>query len=201
MKIYLIRHGQTDWNLLGKLQGSTDIPLNETGVRQAVSMAAYMKDTTLESVYSSPYKRAKATAEILCSSQGLEGKEADSLREICMGKWEGLTWEEIESQYPDALMAFQLNPMEHSSPKGERYQDVIDRVGPWVDGILYEAKGNIALVSHGITIGCILKYLFWEHPEVDISARVGNASVTTLEYNQKTKELRLIQLNSNGFIC
>ncbi|MDR2903070.1 MAG: histidine phosphatase family protein, partial [Clostridiales bacterium] len=97
MKIYLIRHGQTEWNTLGKWQGHSDICLNETGVAQAAAIARRLADKKgqIARIYSSPLLRAYKTAEEINRGLGVEIVTRDDLKEIFLGKWEGKTVQEI----------------------------------------------------------------------------------------------------------
>jgi len=100
MKIYLIRHGQTDWNIQGRIQGSHDIPLNEAGQRQAEQVAKGMDSRRVSRVFSSTLTRAVETAEKIGSRQKAEICSMPQLIEVEFGKWEGMTWEEIMEAYP-----------------------------------------------------------------------------------------------------
>ena len=101
MKIYLIRHGQTDWNLAGRIQGSHDISLNETGKRQAEYLARGMKKRPVVQIFSSKKKRAMETANAIGASQGVKVIPLDGLEEVEFGLWEGMTWKEIQEKYPE----------------------------------------------------------------------------------------------------
>ena len=96
MLFYLVRHGQTDWNRAGKIQGTTDIPLNETGRQQAEQLATVLKErsgypakTRIDAVYASPLARAFQTAEILAKEEKLPLRRLTGLRERDFGCWEG----------------------------------------------------------------------------------------------------------------
>ena len=102
MNLYLIRHGQTDWNVAGKIQGKTDIPLNETGKRQAACLARGMEKQPVVQIYTSSLKRALETAEIIGRRQNVKVKPMKELEEVGFGQWEGCTNEEIKRQYPQA---------------------------------------------------------------------------------------------------
>ena len=108
MLFYLVRHGQTDWNRAGKIQGTTDIPLNETGRQQAEQLATVLKErsgypakTRIDAVYASPLARAFQTAEILAKEEKLPLRRLTGLRERDFGCWEGKSWQQVEAEYPD----------------------------------------------------------------------------------------------------
>lgn len=95
LKVYLLRHGLTDWNKLRRVQGSSDIPLNEEGRRVARLTAEGMRDMPIDLVYSSPLKRARETAEIICAGRDVPIVFDERIREIGFGEFEGVTWPEI----------------------------------------------------------------------------------------------------------
>ncbi len=109
MKIYLIRHGQTDWNIQGRIQGSHDIPLNETGRRQAELLAKGMDSRPVSRIFSSTLTRAMETAERISSRQKVEICFMPQLIEVEFGKWEGMTWEEIMEAYPKEYRLWALS--------------------------------------------------------------------------------------------
>ena len=118
MLFYLVRHGQTDWNRAGKIQGTTDIPLNETGRQQAEQLATVLKErsgypakTRIDAVYASPLARAFQTAEILAKEGKLPLRRLTGLRERDFGYWEGKSWQQVEAEYPDEFHLWREQPM------------------------------------------------------------------------------------------
>lgn len=106
-----MRHGQTDWNYRHKIQGVTDIPLNDTGRLQAKAAAEHLKKFySVQSVYSSPLSRAYETAQICASSFSLPTQQTDELLELKLGDWEGLTFQEIGKLYPEELQRWENEP-------------------------------------------------------------------------------------------
>jgi len=147
--ICLIRHGETDWNAQGKLQGKTDIPLNHTGKRQAEECGEFLNADDYDILIHSPLIRAKQTAEIINEQLGLPMVEMRDFAERSFGDAEGMTIEERNRKYPD-----------HHYPNGETRTSFNERV---MEGI---AKVNqqylnqrILLVAHGAVIGAILSVL------------------------------------------
>lgn len=150
--LYLIRHGETDWNLEGRLQGAKDIPLNDLGRIQAAEAARRLREIQpwfqdLDFV-SSPMSRARETMEILRGELGLHAhtyRQDERLREITFGTWEGLTWREVTAADPDRARAREQDKWGYVPPGGESYRMLLQRVGPWFDSI----ERDTAAVCHG----------------------------------------------------
>ena len=98
-KVIMVRHGETEWNVLCKFLGSADIPLNEKGRRQAGYMKEALKDTQIDVIYSSPMLRAYETGVIIKGDRDVAVMKDDELREIGCGKWEGLDGNEVEERF------------------------------------------------------------------------------------------------------
>lgn len=194
MEIYLVRHGQTDWNLAGKIQGHADIALNDTGRAQAESVAEYLAEKEVDEIYCSSMKRAVETASILAERLGKPAYMTDGLREMGYGVCEGLTMKEIEEQFPQELAAWHQNPLEFrfSGEGSETGWEVLQRAyGSWRQ-IVQRAKGNIVIVSHGATLRILLHYLLRDTPE-DIPGDLDNTSVVSLRYNRLTEDIARIR--------
>ena len=101
MRLLLVRHGETDWNAAGRIQGCTDTPLNARGRAQAAALAEKLRSSErAEALYTSPLRRAAETAEIIGSALGLRPEPVEALREISFGVWEGCSWAEIQRRWP-----------------------------------------------------------------------------------------------------
>ena len=202
MNIYLIRHGQTDWNTAGKIQGSTDIPLNETGRGQARCLARGMRSRPVARIFSSTLGRALETAGAVGEEQQVEIEPIEGLEEVGFGKWEGMTWKEIEVLYPEEYRRWLLNPVEVSPPGGELQGEIRLRCKKAMDTILSmaaETKGDIAVVSHGATLAYIIEYLMRDHP-LEEEIIVNNVSITTVHYSPLTGDFTLIDLNNTDHV-
>ena len=196
MKLYLIRHGQTDWNVAGKIQGSTDIPLNAMGKRQAACLAEGMKNRPVVRVFSSVLSRAYETACSIGDSQGVEVRKIQGLEEVGYGVWEGMTMEEIQKQYPKELEQWYNSPVDVAPPGGESQAQIYERCAKALDTILSDQDGDVAMVSHGATVVYLLEYMLRDDSrteEDDII--VGNASISTIEYDPLMGRFALVQLN------
>lgn len=122
-EIWLVRHGQTDWNLNGIYQGQSDVPLNETGVTQARELAASLVNTRFDAIYASDLVRARRTAEIIAEVVRLPVSTDPRLREINQGVWEGQSIQSVLERYkPD----FSRNPKYITTPRAEGAESLAD---------------------------------------------------------------------------
>ena len=193
--IYLVRHGETDWNASGRWQGHTDVPLNEVGEAQARLLAARLAGEVppFSALVTSDLVRASRTAAILGAALGLTPVEEPDLREIDVGSWGGLTTAEVAASDPDTHARVQRG---EDLPRGgaERLADLQARVGAAFDRLaLRHAGGRLLLVTHGGPARAILGHAFPGRAELaSPSLRVGNASLSILALTPRGWELRLL---------
>ncbi|UCG79344.1 MAG: alpha-ribazole phosphatase [Nitrospirota bacterium] len=156
--VYLIRHGQTVDSEEKKYKGHIDVPLSKEGRGQAERLARYMsvllangsERPVLNAVYSSGLSRAIDTARIISRPFDIEPEEIEGLKERSFGKWEGMTFSEIQQEYPSEFSAWVSDPLSFSPVNGESTQDVNNRVMPVYSDILARHEGdNIAIIAHG----------------------------------------------------
>jgi broad specificity phosphatase PhoE len=158
--IYLVRHGQTEFNRERRIQGRFDSPLTELGERQARAVAGLLKDLIREPqgwrIVSSPLGRAASTAEIVGRRLGLPVELDERLREISWGPHDGRLRAELEAELPDT---FARTSWAFDVPDGETYEEVCERVGSWLADLPPEPERRIIAVSHGVT-GRVLRGLY-----------------------------------------
>jgi alpha-ribazole phosphatase/probable phosphoglycerate mutase len=150
--LYLIRHGETEGSEKRRYKGSLDVPLSQEGARQAERLAGFMKDNAegVAAVYSSGLERALKTAEPIARALGLEPRIAEGLRERHFGAWEGMSFDEIEAEYPEAFSQWAGDPLRHSPVGGESTLEVRDRTVRALDVILERhRRETIVVVAHG----------------------------------------------------
>lgn len=185
MKIYLIRHGETDWNKAGRFQGSADIPLNENGIRLAEVTAEAMQDVPVDMIYSSPLIRARKTAEIMRRNRMVEIVEDDRLREMSFGRFEGTNIREAKADTGHGLHDFIMNPGSYCAKDGEDFKDVICRCRSFLTEVLMPQEkhfDSVMVTAHGALIRCFLRCLE-ERPLAEFWQGVpqGNCAVTLIE--------------------
>ncbi|MFP7171970.1 histidine phosphatase family protein [Terribacillus halophilus] len=169
--ICLVRHGETDWNKLGRIQGSTDIPLNERGIRQAQATRDYLADSDFDMIIASPMKRARKTADIINEALQLPLVEMEGFVERGFGEAEGLTREEREAKYPS-----------FDFPGMESWDDLVERVMKALQEV-NEKYGDkkVLLVAHGAVIAAILSTI--SDGEYDLeNTRLVNACISNIQF-------------------
>ena len=157
--LWLVRHGQTDWNVAGRWQGqSAEAPLlNEVGRAQAEAVRGQLPLEQIKAVYSSDLPRARQTAEILAAGLEAPVRLDARLREINLGAWEGLPGEVVAARYADALAARLRDPAHARAPGGECAADVAARVWAAADDIAREfPEGPVVVVSHALALATII---------------------------------------------
>lgn len=148
-----VRHGQTDWNFQKRIQGSTDVPLNETGREQARESGRVLAERRWDGVVASPLSRAHETAEIIAAELGIDEVElVPELVERSYGEVEGLNAEQIAERFPG-------HP-KNVVPGRERRSEVVARVLPALEALAEEHPGeSLIVVSHGGVIGSLIRYV------------------------------------------
>lgn len=172
MQVTLVRHGLTDYNLHGKVQGFLDIPLNSIGLDQAEYASKFLKDETFDSIYSSPLSRAVKTAEAINKHFDLEIQTIDNLKEQNFYDFEGADIQDLIQNYPNGID-------EHI----ESLEDLSARVKVALDQI-YEAEGSgkhILLTAHSRTIKAILNH--FDDAVCIKTSPLENCSVSRISYD------------------
>lgn len=155
-EMWLVRHGQTDWNLAKIVQGHSDIPLNETGITQARELAAKLSETHFDALYASDLLRAQQTAQILAETLHLDVILDSRLREIRQGDWEGHAILEIIEKYPDDFIGKNDNPNKPSAPGAESVAEVVTRMVAAANELHARHNGQrLLLVTHGFAIASL----------------------------------------------
>jgi len=153
-RIILTRHGQTLWNLEGRVQGSLDSPLTEKGILQARSLAVRLRDEGIEHIYSSDSCRAIGTAEeIRCELELKTLHTNPALREFAFGEWEGRIWQDLRIANPEVFKIWDSEPHLVTTPGGENMGLVMERAWNFLQQIIIlHSEETVCLVTHGITL-------------------------------------------------
>ena len=154
MTIFLARHGETEWNRIGRWQGKTDIPLSDVGRAQALTLAERVRPHQIAQIHASDLSRARETAEIVASTLGVARISVDPrLRERGFGCFEGLTREECAERHSEAWQRY-LADRRDTPSDAEPFDEVVARViaGLTAVAALAEPAGHVLVVSHGAAI-------------------------------------------------
>lgn len=173
MIIYLVRHGETDYNKASKLQGWADIPLNENGIELAKQTAEGMKNISFDAVFSSPLIRAYTTAKIIVGNRNINIEKDDRLKEIGFASYEGDSLSSVINDVNHPIHNFACNPCEYNPTDGsESFEDLKKRADDFLREkiIPLEKKcQNVLIVAHGCLILSIINPIlgikkddFWE---------------------------------------
>jgi broad specificity phosphatase PhoE len=150
-KVYVVRHGQTAWNLEEVFRGRMDIPLDETGKKEVHLAGEALKDETLHAIYSSPLSRSMETAENIAKFQNISVTPLESIIDISYGEWEGVGLVEVQKKYPDLYDLWLNEPHNITFPGGESLEQVRVRTQNAIDDLLEKHKDeNIAIVAHRV---------------------------------------------------
>ena len=153
-KIYLIRHGETDYNRLKIYYGIIDIKLNKNGLFQAKRMKKYFESKTIDFIYSSPLKRTIQTTKAIFGKNFIVSED---LKEMNFGEWEGLNHKQILEKYPEKYKKWLDNPLDNLIPGGEGFPLLSKRVNRFFYDLLQKHLGKtIAVVTHAGVIRTII---------------------------------------------
>jgi len=180
---YIVRHGETDWNTVGRWQGQTDIPLNDLGQSQAAALGEYLRTTPLDRAVSSDLSRAYQTAQIATTSHRLTIEADPRWREFNAGLLEGKTWQEMNVQHPDVVAGMNADWYGHTFPDGESRYQLQQRAAAAFTDLLNDGRGShIAIFTHGTTVRVLLAYLFPDRFTPPTShPSIPNTSITIVQ--------------------
>ena len=177
LKLYIVRHGETEWNLIKKFQGQLDSPLTENGIKIMKNTGNKLKNIIFSRVYTSELGRAVKSAEIILNkninykNDKTEIKKMSELNEVYFGLWQGLSHEEVFEKYPEEAKNYFYNVRKYNAEniKAEKLKDALDRFLRGIEKILKNHKsGNILIVTHGTVLEMFINY-------------VGNSSIFDID--------------------
>lgn len=182
-RLYIVRHGKTDWNHDTRTQGQLDIPLNSEGVSQAQLLAERFADLNISHIYSSDLIRAKETADLIGQKLKLSIESLVGIREMNFGKWQGLTNAEIKERYSTEYNNWRSNPESCEISEGERLIQVQQRGLEIINKISKTHKdANVIIVSHGTAIKAMLLGILGLDLSNFYKFRQDNTAVNIVQY-------------------
>ena len=151
MRLILVRHGETDWNKDRRYQGHTDLELNNIGVWQAERLRERLAEQAIDAIYCSDLRRALATAQVIAFNRELNVIPCKSLREIDFGEFEGMTFDEIQSRYPDWVPT----NFDFSTHQGESLDQLASRVSSFISSL---TEGGILMRKQSWLLVTVVHY-------------------------------------------
>ena len=194
MRLILVRHGATDWNLQRRVQGLSNLGLNETGRRQAEALAQSLKDVKVDAIYTSPLRRAQETARAISSFHQVEVVTLDGLKELDVGEVDGLTYEEMSLHHSEFFTKWMADFTSVRLPGGgtvpelrdqccAAVQDIVKKQQPGTEGKCDEGEKVVVAVTHYFPIMCIICNTLGLDLSYCRRLRLDVASMCTLDFN------------------
>ncbi len=200
MRLIVVRHGETLYNIQNRITGQSDVPLSPLGERQAELVGAYLATEKIDVVVASDLQRARATAQAIAHPHNLPVHDDADLREIAMGEWEGHNTQEITALFADSQVQWRTDAINYAIPGGgENLTQVHTRITRAIDRWYKQyPDATIVWVTHGGTIGLLVCHMLG----LDISRRWqfrhDNASIT--EFSVKPERVILVHLNETAHL-
>jgi len=180
-KLLLLIHGDIDEKYRNRYIGSEDISLSELGLQQIRAVRLWLLTQGIDCCYCSPMKRCMESAKIVLEQIGMGCKIEPDLREMDFGRWEGLTFDEVERDFPDDVSKWNEFDKDFFFPDGDRIGDFIKRIVCVADYLEAESADTVLVCAHGTVIRLLICYFLGLDPWQYILFRVKPASVTTIE--------------------
>ena len=180
-ELLLIRHGQTDWNTQGRVQGGGD--LNNTGIAQSNLLATVLQDSQASTIYTSPSKRTHQTAVIIATALSLEVNTTPLLKDIDYGVWSGALLADLIKDDPDLFEQWEKDPSSVRFPEGESLLDVRTRISVFMDEITEKhSSDTVVVVTHESPIISMLAVALDIPDSSHRNFHADNASLTVLQF-------------------
>jgi len=184
IRIYIARHGETMWNVEGRIQGRSDPGLSPDGYAQSRALLEQLKDRPLSAIYTSTLRRSILTAQPIASHFGLPVREQPELDEIAFGILEGKQILGSDGEVKSEWERFKENRFTYRIPGGENYTDVMNRVGPFMEMILQNRKGEeILIVGHRVVNQMLIGVLMDYFPEEMLKIQQSNGCFYLVQKN------------------
>ena len=192
LKLYIVRHGETEWNVIKRFQGQLNTPLTEKGMEKLRETGKKLENVLFDEVYTSELERTVASAEIILNenrgykNKKLELKKLAELNEVYFGVWQGLTYEEVFLKYPEEANNYFYNVKNYKAEnvEAENLKDALERFLKGINKILDRHKsGNILVVTHGTVFEMFMNYVA-NNSIFDIDERtlMGNGDYKIFSY-------------------
>lgn len=194
MKIYLTRHGETEWNLEKRMHGHKNANLTQRGIEEAKKLGKSLEEIEFDIIYSSPIQRAIDTAEYIRGDKKTKIITHENLKELNFGKWEGMLEKDCSEKYPDQFHNIWYKPEIFEPVEGgERLQELMNRIETWFYEMIKNTEyENVLIVTHGVVNRAFYTVLkknsierFWEEPYI------LNTALTIIDVDNEKIEFKL----------
>ena len=187
MRLIIIRHGESEWNRIGRYQGQQDAPLSELGLRQAEALAERLRSEPLDAIFTSPLQRAARTAETVARHHpNVPFQRESALLEIGHGDWEGLMVDEVVSRYGEGLHEWRKHPTRAQMPNGESFSNILKRVLDFQERLCAEySDKNVLLSTHDVVVKILVADALGMDMDRINRIWVTNASISVIEYGDE----------------
>lgn len=192
LKLYIVRHGETEWNVIKRFQGQLNTPLTEKGMKKLVETGKKLKNILFDQVYTSELGRTVASAEIILNENNgyknnkLELQKLAELNEVYFGVWQGLTYEEVFLKYPEEGNNYFYNVKNYNAEnvEAEKLEDALERFLKGINKILdSHESGNILVVTHGTVFEMFMNYVANDSIfDIDERTLMGNGDYKVFSY-------------------
>lgn len=187
MRLILVRHGESEWNRIGRYQGQRDAPLSDLGLRQAEALASRLATEKLDAIYSSPLQRARRTADAIARfHEHLEIEEDPALLEISHGDWEGLYAAEVRERYGEDLDEWRTFPTRCQMPNGESFSNILKRTLNFRERVCraHGGKATVVVSTHDVVVKILIAEALGMHMDRINRLWITNASISVVEYTE-----------------
>ncbi|NLW22473.1 MAG: histidine phosphatase family protein [Tissierellia bacterium] len=192
-RIFFVRHGESQWNVVNRMQGQNDIPLTEKGIKQANSIANRLVNENIDKIYSSDLKRAYETALIIGDRLNLDVTKMKEFREMNFGVWEGKTHDEIMAEYQEQFLYWKKEPENTRIDGAETLQELQERSMAALNEIISSNKeDSILVVSHGVTIKVMILGLLGMSLSNYKNLVIENVSLSIVELRDYNRVLKIL---------
>lgn len=192
LKLYIVRHGETEWNVIKRFQGQLNTPLTEKGMEKLRKTGKKLENVLFDEVYTSELGRTVASAEIILNenrgyrNKKLELKKLAELNEVYFGVWQGLTYEEVFLKYPEEANNYFYNVKNYKAEnvEAENLKDALERFLKGINKILdSHESGNILVVTHGTVLEMFMNYVANDSIfDIDERTLMGNGDYKIFSY-------------------
>lgn len=200
MKIYMVRHGESEGNRDNKFRGRADHALTELGRKQAAEAADYLRNVHFDAIFSSPLSRAYETALIIAEGRRIKVEKSDALNNVFLEEWEDKSKEMIKVKYPEEWKTWLTNPEELKLGSMETLDDIMRRTVAFAEGVAGRNEGNVLFVTHRAVIKPMISGLIGVSRPYFWRLHIDMASVSILQKNDDGRGWMLKALNINHYL-